>query len=594
MWMAQGEGGQRLFIIPKLQLIIAITAGNYGKEDQWMPPTRILREVALGSRADQRTLKAHREADMAWKRNLLALARLLCGIILAAPTQAQKRGGVLTMISPDSPGGLSLLEEATVFAQGPMAGVFNNLVMMNQHARHNSMEEIVPDLATSWSWSEDGRALTFKLREGVTFHDGAPFTARDVLCTMALLMETGIDKLRVNPRKVAVQDVETVTASGDHEVTFRMKAARPWFPMFLAGGFSVIYPCHVKPAAMRTHPIGTGPYKFVEFRPNESIKVVRNPNYWKPELPYLDGIEYTIIRDPATAVLSFIAGKFDMTFPTTLTPSQFKDIQTQKPDAICQMTPGGGINRHMLINRTKPPFDNPDVRRAMALSLDRQAFVDIISEGQGDIGANLQPPSGGLWGMPPEMLKTLPGYDPDVAKNREQARAMMRGLGYGPDNRLKVKVMTRDLSFYKAPAIVLIDQLKEVYLEGELDPVETPAFFPRVYRKDYAVALNLQTSGPDPGAVMEAYYKCGSNTNWDGYCDAGVDQLIEQQWMETDVRRRKELLWTIERKLAQDVARPIIFYVHAGSCWKPDVKGVSLMEDSIFAGNRREDLWLDR
>jgi peptide/nickel transport system substrate-binding protein len=93
---------------------------------------------------------------------------------------------------------------------------------------------------------------------------------------------------------------------------------------------------------------------------------------------------------------------------------------------------------------------------------------------------------------------------------------------------------------------------------------------------------------------MEAYYKCGSNTNWDGYCDAGVDQLIEQQWMETDVRRRKELLWTIERKLAQDVARPIIFYVHAGSCWKPDVKGVSLMEDSIFAGNRREDLWLDR
>ena len=154
--------------------------------------------------------------------------------------------------------------------------------------------------------------------------------------------------------------------------------------------------------------------------------------------------------------------------------------------------------------------------------------------------------------------------------------------------------MTRNLSFYKTPAILLIDQLKEVYLDGELEPVETPAFFPRVYRKDYAVALNLQTSGPEPGGVIEAFYKCGSNLNWDGYCDANVDKMIEDQWVETDVARRKQLLWAIERKLAEDIVRPILFYGRGGTCWKPDVKGVTLMEDSIFAGNRHEDLWLDR
>ncbi len=520
---------------------------------------------------------------------LLAVALLLC-----TPASAQKRGGILTMYSPDSPGGLSVLEEATVFSLGPMAGVFNNLIMMDQHKTHNNIDGIVPDLASSWTWSDNYRTLTFKLREGVKFHDGAPFTARDVLCTFALLMETSVDKLRVNPRKVATQDIDSLTANGDFEVTFHLKQPRPWFPMILAGGTAVIYPCHVKPAAMRTQPIGTGPYKFVEFKPNEYIKVARNPDYWKPGLPYLDGIDYIIVRDPGTAGLAFIAGRFDMTFPYQLTPPQLSNIRSQKSDAICEMVPAGGVNRHILFNRSKPPFDNIELRRAVALSIDRQAFIDIIAEGQGDIGGVFQPPPGGLWGMPPEMLKTLPGYDPDVRKNREQARAIMRGLGYGPENRLKIKVMTRDLSFYKAPAVLLMDQLKEIYIESELDTVETPAFFPRVYRKDYTLAFNLQTSGPEPGGIVDAYYKCGSNLNWDNYCDASLDKMIDEQWLETDIAKRKQLLWAIERKLAEDVVRPILFYVRAGTCWKPAVKNMTLMEDSQFAGNRREDIWLDR
>jgi peptide/nickel transport system substrate-binding protein len=196
--------------------------------------------------------------------------------------------------------------------------------------------------------------------------------------------------------------------------------------------------------------------------------------------------------------------------------------------------------------------------------------------------------------MPPEMLKDLPGYDPDVTKNREQARAIMRKLGYGPDNRLKIKVLTRDLSFYKIPAIILIDQLKQVYFDGELDPVETPAFFPRVFRKDYTVGLNLQTSGPDPDPILDGFYSCGSMLNWDGYCDAGTNKMIEQQSMEADPGRRKQILWAIERKLAEDFSRPIIFYPHGGTCWKPEVKGLTIMDNSVFNGHRREDIWLDR
>jgi peptide/nickel transport system substrate-binding protein len=527
-------------------------------------------------------------------RGFAAISAVLLLLCSGTAALAQKRGGILKMYTPDSPASMSIHEEATVFAQGPMMGVFNNLLMSDQHVPQVSMQSLVPDLATDWAWSEDGTALTLHLRQGVKWHDGRPFTAKDVECTWDLLLEKSSEKFRVNPRKSTYKNLDRVTTNGDYEVTFHLKQPQPVFPLFLAGGFTPVYPCHVPPAQMRLHPIGTGPFKFVEYRPNEHIKVAKNPDYWKPGLPYLDGIEYTVIRNPATAVLSFVSGQFDMTFPYQLTVPLLKDVKQQAPDAICELVPDGGINRHLLINRQVPPFDNLDLRRAMALSLDRKAFIDILSEGQGDIGGVLQPPPAGMWGMPPEVLRELPGYDPDVQKNRTEARQLMQKHGYGPDNRLKIKVSTRDLPFYRDPAVLLIDQLKEVYIDGELEAIDTTAYFPKIRRKDFTVGLNLQTSGPEPDPVFDIFYSCGGTLNWDGYCNPEVDRLIEQLSMEANQTRRREMAWTIERKLAEDVARPIIFYSRGGTCWKPYVKGLTLMVNSIYAGNRREDMWLDK
>ena len=263
------------------------------------------------------------------------------------------------------------------------------------------------------------------------------------------------------------------------------------------------------------------------------------------------------------------------------------------PQAICELA-SNGINRHLLVNREKPPFDNTDLRRAMALSLDRKAFIDILYQGQGEIGGVLQPAPAGLWGMPPDLLSQLPGYDPDVQKNRAQARAIMEQLGYGPDHRLKITVSTRDLPAYRDPAVILIDQLKEVHFDGELETIDTTNYFPRIRRKDFTVGLSLQTSGPDPDPVLDDFYGCGSNLNWDGYCSPELDSLIERQSIEANAETRKPLLWAIERKLAEDAARPIIFYAPGGVCWQPYVKGVTIMVTSIFNGNRREDIWLDK
>src|ERR1700740_152487 len=246
-------------------------------------------------------------------RRLLTLSLTICAAVgpPMGPATAQQTGGILKFFHRDSPASMSIHEEATISTVAPMMGVFNNLVLFKQDEKQNRLDVIEPELAESWSWSEDYTRVSFRLRHGVKWHDGKPFTAADVKCTWDLLLGKSSDKLRVNPRKSWYRNLAEVTTSGDYEVTFRLERPQPAFVMLLASGYSVVYPCHIAPAEMRQHPIGTGPFRFVEFKPNERITLTRNPDYWKSGRPYLDGIEFTIIRDMSTANLAFIAGKTD-------------------------------------------------------------------------------------------------------------------------------------------------------------------------------------------------------------------------------------------------------------------------------------------
>jgi peptide/nickel transport system substrate-binding protein len=529
------------------------------------------------------------------KRNLIGFAAagwFALAVAASSTSFAQKQGGTLKIGHFDSPASMSMLEESTVAVNRPVMGVFNNLVLYKQDEPQNTFDSILPELATSWSWNEEGTELTLPLQKGVKWHDGKPFTAADVKCTLDLLQGKGTEKLRINPRKSWFDNVTQVSANGDYEVTFHLKRPQPSLLAMLATGWTPIYPCHVPPAQMRQHPIGTGPFKFGEFKANQSIRLTRNPDYWKPGRPYLDGIEYRIIKDVSTRLLSFIAGKEDVYFGVTM--PQLKDVKRQLPQAICDMTIPN-VSRNLIVNRDVPPFDNAQLRRAMTLSLDRQGFIDIIAEGQGTIGGVMQPPPEGVWGMPGYSLKSLAGYDPDVTSSRAQARKIMGQLGYGPDKHLSVTVATRNVQAYRDAAVILISQLKEIYIDAVLNPIDTTQWYPMLMRKDYKVGVNVtETATDDPDVAFYENYVCGAQRNYTGYCNREIDKLVDRQSAESSFEKRKKLVWEIERKLIDDDARPILFYTRAANCREPYVKGLTTMVNSIYNSYRFDDLWLDK
>ncbi|MBI5263237.1 MAG: peptide ABC transporter substrate-binding protein, partial [Bradyrhizobium sp.] len=431
---------------------------------------------------------------------IAALLALCLALLLAAtPAAAQKRGGTLRLYHNDTPPSTSLHEESTIASATPFAAIFNNLVVFDPAKPHESLDTVIGDLAESWSWDAGNTRLTFKLRQGVKWHDGQPFTAKDVQCTWRMLI--GRDQtadFRRNPRKIWYANLQDVSINGDYEATFELSEPQPSLPVLLASAFSPVYPCHVPQQLMRTKPVGTGPFKFVEYKRGDSIRLVRNPDYFKTDRPYLDEITFRVIDSRATRVLAFSTGEFDITFPSDLTVALTRDVKARTPNAVCELTKTG-TQVNLLVNRVNPPFDNPDIRKAMSLVLDRSAFNTLLIEGQGLVGGAMLPRPAGEWGMPQEMVAQLTGGDAE--KKVAEARAIMEKLGYSDAKPLPIKIQTRNLQSYRDPAVILIDQLKKIHISGELDILETPRWYTRLAKKDYTIGLNITgVSVDDPDA----------------------------------------------------------------------------------------------
>jgi peptide/nickel transport system substrate-binding protein len=516
-------------------------------------------------------------------------------LIAASPAAAQKSGGTLRLYHNDNPPSTSLLEESTIAAVTPFAAIFNNLVVFDPAKPHESLETVIPDLAESWSWDPTNTRLTFKLRQGVKWHDGKPFTAKDVQCTWRMLIGKGdVADFHRNPRRIWYTKLDDVSINGDYEATFELSAPQPSLPVLLASAFSAVYPCHVPQQVMRTRPIGTGPFKFVEFKRGESIRLVRNPDYFKKDRPYLDEITFRMIDSRATRMLAFATGEFDITFPSDVSVPLMKDMKARAPNAICEMTTTG-TQVNLMVNRENPPFDSPEIRKAMSLAIDRKPFNTILMEGLGLMGGAMLPKPVGEWSMTPEMVSSLTGYGSDAGKNIADAQGIMQKLGYSDAKPLQIKIQTRNLPTYRDPAVILTDQLKKIYIVSELDILDTPRWYARLAKKDYTIGLNVTgVSVDDPDGNLIESYSCKSERNYTQYCNAEVDRLLAAQSSELDKDKRRKMVWDIEKLLVDDAARPSILFAAAGNCWQPYVRNFKPHDNSQYNNLRFEDVWLDK
>jgi len=248
-----------------------------------------------------------------------------------------------------------------------------------------------------------------------------------------------------------------------------------------------------------------------------------------------------------------------------------------------------------MVNRFNPPFDNPDIRKAMSLAIDRKPFNTILMEGQGLLGDAMLPKPVGEWGMPPDTVSQLVGYGADSEKNITEAQAIMQKLGYSDAKPLPIKVQTRNLPTYRDPAVILIDQLKRIYIAGELDILDTPRWYARLAKKDYTIGLNVTgVSVDDPDGNIVENYSCKSERNYTQYCNADVDRLLAAQSRELDRDKRTRIVWDIERLLAEGAARPSILWGAVGNCWQPYVKNFHPHDNSQYNNLRFEEVWLDK
>ncbi len=526
-----------------------------------------------------------------WLSGLVFLALAASSAWGANP--APKPGGVLNAMHREDPPSLSIHEEATVSVNWGVMPCYGNLVLFNPLRGQESPATIIGELAEKWVWRDGGKSLVFTLRQGVRWHDGQPFTSKDVKYTFDVVRGApGAPPLRLSPRRVWYSQIQAIEAPDPYTVVFRLKRPQPSLLMLLASGYSPVYPAHVPLAELRTRCVGTGPFKLKEYRPGELIEYVRNPDYFIKGRPYLDGIRFIIIKERGIRIAALQTGRLDVTMPQEGSKLAAEQLKKVVPSMVVSEV-SQSINDNLLTNFKRPPFTDPRVRRALSLAIDRRAYVQAVRQGGAAIGASMLPRPWGVWGLAPEDLAALPGSG-DPAKQKAEARQLLAEAGFGPGRPLRFAVSTRSIVQYVDMAAFVIDQLKQIGIDSNLDLVESAVWFAKLTRGDYEMGANLTgVSVDDPDANFYENYVCGSPRNYAQYCNPDVDRMIDEQSQMLDQVKRRRLVAEIQKRLELDGARPILGWSNDYYAMWPYVKNL-IPHQSVYNYARFQEVWLDR
>ncbi len=497
------------------------------------------------------------------------------------PAPTPDRGGTLVVALTEDPGGLNpaLTTSGATHAASEM--FFNGLVSLDEEG------EPIPELAREWQIEEDGRVYRFQLRDGVTWHDGQPFTSADVKYSFeqVLLKFHARTKASMGPALAGID-----TPDG-HTVVFRFK--EPYAPLLLQLNVTEapIVPRHLYEATdpqtnpANNAPVGTGPFRFVSYEKGAEIRAARNDNYFKEGLPFFDEIVQRVIQDRTTQVLSLENGEVDFLWNV---PGPDQARLREDPSVELGQTPSnpGGSNCIMTItfNLDRPVLRPLEVRRAIAHALDRQRFVDQILFGEGRV-ADAPISSGISWAHARGL--DLPQFD------RAEAERLLDAAGWrreGQGTRVARGVQGVSdgtplaISFLHFPQFakygeLVREQLGAVGIGVNLQPLEPAVFAPTVFRQDsFDTAVISYCNGPDPEIGVRRMYDSSQIgdvpfTNASHYSNPEVDRLFEQASQTVDRDQRAQLYRRIQEIAVRDLPYMWLVETLGTRAWPAECEG---------------------
>jgi peptide/nickel transport system substrate-binding protein len=510
----------------------------------------------------------------------------VCMAPLAVAEEKPQYGGIMRVAIEGDPPSLDMHRETTFLVAIPMGNVYNALIKFDAH----NHDEIVGDLAESWSRTEDGMTYTFKLRKGVKFHDGTDFTSADAKASWEKIVfpPDGV----VSARRNIYQMVKSIEAPDAYTLVFHLHYPAASFIPLVALPYNFIYSKARLDEDMdwyKLNAMGTGPFMLKELRRGAFLEVERNPHYWKKGLPYLDGIKYHMIKDTSARANSVRTGRTHVElrgFP----PAEVEAMKEDMGDELVVRSPRINLQWGVAFNHTQKPFDDERVRKALTLAIDRNEMARVLEPltGLSIVGGIIHPDS--KFALPSEELQQMPGFGKNHEANIAEAKRLLAEAGY--PNGFKTVLSNRAVKLpYIDFGVYLISSWKKIGVEAEHRLKESAA-----WSKDnraHNFALNVDPMGNvsrDPDAVLQTFITNGTGN--DGLIgDPAVDELFEKQKVELNEQKRIELVREAQRRvLSKALWIP-------GLWWKRLETRSALMQNyepmHYHHMNRRmEDVWL--
>ena len=525
------------------------------------------------------------------KMGVCVLTVLLCmglwSVSLAPAAEQPRHGGIMRVALAADPPSLDMHQETTFAVVQPMSPVYNNLIAFDPH----HYPEVIGDLAKSWSVSDDHLIYTFKLHEGVKFHDGSALTSADVKASWDRIVfpPEGV----VSTRRSNYRMIKSIEAPDRDTVVFRLQYPTPAFLETLAHPANFIYAkkyLDQDPNYYRAHTMGTGPFTLKNYVRGSHIELTRNPDYWKKGVPYLDGITYFIIKDTSARAKALRTDRVDAEL-RYLPRSETDAIKAQLGDQIVVAKPPPSNTHGVTFNVDKKPFDDERVRKAMSLALDRYDMAKTLGPIAllDTVGGLTHPDS--KWALSQEELEQFPGFGRDHEANLREAKRLLAEAGY--PNGFNTVLTNRNIKTpYVDFGVYLISAWKKIGVEAEHKLEETATWSQSRVNRDFEIMADPYGSATvgDPSEMLDKFVT-GALENYGRMSDPVVDALFQQQAKEMNEQKRIELVKDMQRRILEKAWRiPGLWYTRL------EVRSARIRnyepQPTHHMNRRFEDVWL--